>query len=252
MAFDFSKANGMGTDNVDRAVLGPPFINIIQKGSPEFDETHPKYKEKKIEGCRPGNILFEPERLILPQPVTVIPLAQTALYTEWKPNKGGYVCNRATSIIEDRMYRKGTPGGPDQYKEYLGQNELVYTITFMLLFQHGSEWKKGMIAFTATQLKHARNWSKTILNIRMEGLDIRAPIFAAKYNLTTVADSNAKGGWFGWQIANAGILSPEADQALLETAFEASKHAQLNLPKPQVAAALPSGEVEVVSDGNPY
>lgn len=252
MAFDFNKASGLGTDTIDRGVLGPPFINIIQKGSPEFDETHPKYVEKRIDGCRPGNILFEPERLILPQPVNVVPVAQTALYTEWKPNKGGFVGNRPLSITSDRNYRKGTPGTPTEYREYLGTNELVYTITFMVLFQHNNAWKKGLIAFTSTQLKAARLWSKTILAVKLPDMpDVTPPIFSAKYHLTTFADSNAKGGFFSWRITNAGILSPEADQALLETAFDTAKTAQQLLPRAQVAGEL-AAPAEVVPADSPY
>lgn len=252
MAFDYNKASGMGTDTIDSSVLGPPFINIIQKGSPEFDETHQKYADKKIDGCRPGNILFEPERTILPQPVEVVPLAQTALYTCWKPNKGGFAGNFPADITQDRSYRKGTPGTPTEYKEYLGQNELVYTITFLVLFRQGETWKKGLIAFTATQLKAARLWTKAVYSLKLpdtpEGF--KPPIFAAKYHLTTFADSNAKGGWFGWRITNAGILSPEADQALLETAFKESSQAMLLLPKPASAGLLQAPEV--VREGDPY
>ena len=254
MAFDFSKASGMGTDTIDRGVLGPPFLSIIQKGSPEFDETHKRYQEKKIEGCRPGQVVFEPERVILPQPILVVPIAQTALYTEWKPNKGGFVGNRSLDITSHPEYKKGTPGSKDQYKEYLGQNELVYTITFLILFQYKGEWKQGMVAFTATQLKHARVWSKQLLGMKFpDSPNIQPPIFAAKWNLSTAAESNQAGGWFGWNITNAGFLSPEADQALLELAFSSSKEASLALPRPQAQAQLaPATVVTDDKEDGPY
>lgn len=237
--FDFNTTAGVGTDTIDRSVLGPPFINMIQKGSPEFDETHTKFIEKNIPGCRPGNILFEPERLILPQPLEVIPLAQIPLYTEWKPNKGGFAGNHQVDITAHRDYRKGVPGSPTQYREYLGQNELVYTITFLVLFRQDDKWQKGMIAFTSTQLKAARLWSKTIVTTKFADMpNVKPPIFAAVYNLTTFADSNSKGGYFSWRITLARMLNPTADQALLEQAFAESKQAALTLPRPAAQAAL--------------
>lgn len=256
MGFDYAQAAGAGTDTIDSQVLGPPFITIIQKGSPEFDETHKKYAEKKIDGCKPGQILFEPKRLILPQPLSVIPLAQTALYTEWKPNKGGFVGNRDVTVTSERGYRKGAPGSKDQYREYLGENELVYTITFMILFRQQEGWHKGMIAFTSTQLKHARNWSKAILNLKFPEAfkvpaDATPPIFASKYDLSTFADSNTAGGWFAWKIVPAGILDPERDQQLLSEAFEAHKEARTALPRAS-QAALTSAASEVVEDDKPY
>ena len=252
MAFDYNKAAGLGTSTIDRGVLGMPFINIIQKGSPEFDETHRKHADKKIEGCRPGNILFEIERAILPQPVKVIPLATTTLYTEWKPNGGGLVGNRTLDIINARDYRKGAPGSPQQYREYLGENELVYTIYFMVLFQHGEKWKQGLIAFTSTQLKVARNWSRSILATKVPGLaeSVQPPIFAAVYKLTTFADSNAKGGFFSWQVEKDRLLDPVADQALMEQAFGEAQKAQLALPSArQAAAALPAAPVPATVGG---
>lgn len=238
MAFDITKAAGLGTDTIDPSVRGLPFLTIIQKGSPEFDETHVKHAEQKIEGCRPGQIVFAPERVVVPQPLTVIPLAQAVLYTEWKPNKGGFVGNRSVDIVGSKDYRKGTPGTPTEHKEYLGQNELIYTIMFMVLFQHQNEWKKGMISFSATQLKAARQWSRMILGTKYPNQDIKPPIFAAKYQLSTVAESNAKGGWFAWRVAQGTLLSPEADQALLENAFDASRSALRELPKPQAQPQL--------------
>lgn len=244
--FNFAQAAGIGTDNINREVLGMPFLTIIQKGSPEFDETHTKFKDKNIPGCRPGNILFEPERAILPQPLIVVPLAQTALYTEWKPNKGGFVSNRALDIVNHRDYRKGAPGTPTEFREYLGQNELVYTIYFKLMFKVGEKWKPGMIAFTSTQLKVARQWSRTILSTKLPDLpDVQAPIFASSYKLTTFADSNAKGGFFSWQVERDRILNPTADQALLEEAFASTKEALASLPRAGEPKALPAAATAV-------
>lgn len=237
--FNFAQAAGLGTDTIDRKVLGMPFVNIIQKGSPEFDATHRKYEEKKIDGCKVGDILFEPERAILGQPLRVIPLDQTTLYTEWKPNKGGFVGNRQLDIVHDRNYRKGVPGTPTEYKEYLGQNELVYTMYFKVLFEHDGKWKEGIIAFTATQLKFARQWGRTILNTKIPGFEGEPPIFAASYLLSTVADGNEKGGFFSWKIAQERVLDAVQDQNLLETAFDSARQtSSASLPRPAEPKAL--------------
>lgn len=253
--FDYSKASGLGTNTIDRGVLGMPFLNIIQKGSPEFDETHTKHRDKKIEGCRPGNILFEPERAILAQPVIVVPLAQDTMYTEWKPNKGGLVGHHSVDIIMSPQYRKGAKGNPQtEFKEYLGQNELVYTTYVALLFKHNDKWKKGMIAFTATQLKYARRWLQTIIQTKLPDLpdNVEPPIFASSYKLSTFADSNAKGGFYSWQIERDRLLSPTEDQVLLENAFGESRRAALMIPssngsQPQPQLAAPAGD-----NGDPY
>ncbi len=250
--FDIAKASGMGTSTINRDVLGMPFITIIQKGSPEFDETHKDYAAKHIENCRPGNFLFEPERMILEQPLELIPLAQTTHYTEWKPNKGGFMGNHPLSVVSDRNYRRGQKGTKTEYKEYLGQNELIYTILVAVLFKAGSKWKKGLISFTGTQLKHARNWSKGILGVKYAELpDVQPPMFAALYKATTRAEQNSEGGWFGWNIQKDRVFDLKADQEILELAFEAGSAAIASLPKPESQKALTQGE-EVMQDDKPY
>lgn len=251
--FDYAAAAGVGTDTIDRSVLGPPFINIIQKGSPEFDETHQKYAEKRIDGCRPGQLLLESEHVILPQPLKVVPLAQFPHYVEWKPNKAGFAGTHLPDIVTDPRYRKGQPGTNNEHREYLGQNEIVFTILFAVMFQHKGEWKNGLIAFQSTQLKKARAWSKTLIKLTVPGLPegVTPPIFAASYELSTGPESTSKGGFFGWIIGPPRVFDPVADQATLEQAFSLSKKAQLELPKPRAAqAALPAASE--ADEGAPY
>ena len=45
------------------------------------------------------------------------------------------------------------------------------------------------------------------------------PSYSHKYKLTTVAESNDRGTWFGWNIVLAGVLSD--DEMFL---YEAAKH----------------------------
>lgn len=246
MAYDPRKAAGAGTENFDSALSSMPFLNIVQKGSPEFDETHAQYAKKKVDGCKPGSIIFAPDRVVLPAPVRVIPLAQCVIYTEWKPRLqgGGYLGVKPLSIATQPGYRKGTAPGQEN-KEFFGQNELVFTIYVALLFQQGPEWKKGIIAFTGTQLKHARGWLNNIKQVKYTGdlADVKPPIFAATYTLATGPESNSKGSWFGWKIALDRVLDFTKDEALLSEAEASCKDAVLSLPTTSEGPkALPSSE----------
>lgn len=244
MAYNPAENKGQGTDTIDQSVLGLPFLTIIQKGSPEFDVTHRNHANKKIEGCMPGNIVFAPKRKVLPQPLLVVPVAQTALYTEWKPRDqgGGFVGNRPLSVVAERNYKRGVPGSPTEAKEYLGNNEIIYTIYFMFLFKQGEEWEKGIISFTGTQLKHARGWLKQVLGVSYADLpNVKPPMFAATYQLASAVENNARGSWFGWSVKQDRVLDFTRDEALLRSAEAASVQALAQLPAPQVQAALPAG-----------
>lgn len=232
--FDITKVLGAGTDTIDKGVLGLPFIQIVQKGSPEFDETHKDYAEKKIDGCKPGNVFFTPTRKLLATPLTVIPLAITSLYTEWKPRPqgGGFAGNQPLSVVGNRNYRKGAANTPEEHKEWLGDNELKFTIYAALKFLQGDEWVRGLISFNSTQLKPARIWQKQILNLRYPNLpDAVPPVFAAAWKFNSQPESNVKGGWYGWNIALDRMLDPQTDQKLLEEAFSDHREEQAKLPR---------------------
>lgn len=242
--FDITKVLGAGTDTIDKGVLGMPFIQIIQSGSPETNRTHAKHEEKKIPGSQPGDIFFVPTRKVLTQPLCVIPLAFHTLYTEWKPRNqgGGIVGNQPLGVVTSRGYRKGAAGTPDQYKEWLGDNELKLTVLTSVQFLNGTEWVKGLISFNSTQLKPARLWQKHILNLRYPDMpDAQPPVFCAMWKLSTEPDSNDQGGWFGWSIVFDHMLDPVGEQALLESAFTGHQAEQIKLPS-TATPALTEGE----------
>lgn len=249
MAFDLKKAVGMGTEGIDQSVLGMPLLNIVQKGSPEVDDTHPKHAEKRIADAKVGDIFTSQGRKVLPQPVIVIPIATASLYTEWKPRTkgGGFVGNQPLSVVGARNYRKGAANTPDANKEWLGENELKFTVYMSLMYRDGNEWKKGLISFSSTQLKRARKWSRDILSLRYPDLpDLQPPIFAAQWKLETENDSNDKGGWKAWKITLDRLLSPENDAQLMEQAFTEHGVEQPRLTAGAPApAALPEADKDV-------
>lgn len=242
-AYDPKASSGQSTASIDSSVLGMPFLSIVQKGSPEFDKTHRNHATKKIQGCEPGDIIFGMEKLILTQPLSVIPVAQTTIYSEWKDRNagGGFVGHVGLEAVANPQYRKGAKGSPNQYKEYLGANELIYTIYVMLLFQYKGTWRKGMISFTSTQLKHARNWLKDISSVRFKDLpDVKPPLFAASWLLKAKPDANSKGSWYAWEIQADRVFDLTADETMLTMAEEASVAALHSLPSAGSQDALPA------------
>ncbi len=251
MAFDFKAAAGEGMGDFDRSILGLPFIGIIQKSSPEFDGTHKDFATKEIKGCKPGNILFAPEHRVLSAPLEVIPLAQRTLYTEWKPRKGGFAGNRDLTIVDHPNYKRGTPGSKEQNKEWLGENELIRTIYYAVVFKDNDEWKQGLIGFTSSGLKPARLWGKAIINVRFEGHPTdQPPIYSAIWNVGTKVETDAEGnGWFNWDIRIAKVLDPEKDEALLKAGQTLRTEVERKLlPSPKAQQVLTAGTV-TVEDG---
>lgn len=249
-AFDFNKYAGAGMDDLPQSD-GMPVLKIIQKGSPEFDESHKKYKDKKIDGCRPGDIVFK--GAIVKRPVRVVPIGATQLYAEFKPaaSGGGFVSNRDLSVINAPGYRKGTPGSPNEHKEYLGENELQFNIVYAIKAHIEGEWVDAIIMFSSTELKAARAWSRLIKGSKHPNVPGVPPIFANTYMLSTGPQSNSKGTWMGWDITRPTDSAVTSDEDLQNFA-EAFTNVQKALPRAQGEAqkALPSPGVANTSESS--
>lgn len=232
---DLKKYSGSGMETTEGISSTMPFIQIIQSGSPEIKRSHEQHEVRKIEGAQEGDLVFLPEKILFKgsEGVKAIPLAFKVLYTEWRPKTegGGFIGTQTMSVVSEQRYRK------EGYKEFLGSNELIATIYVGILFQDGEEWKEGIISFTSTQLKKARNWSKIIASFRYpQNRSIAPPIFACSFRVCTKSESNDSGDWFGYEIKTEG---PIEDEALLDKANEAVASAKRALPSPEERKSLP-------------
>ena len=243
-AFDLNAAAGMGTENIDRKVLGMPILQVIQKGSPQFDETHADYGTKRIDGCRPGDIILSSENRVIGRSTNIVVLGVTTIYTVWKPEAqgGGFLGNAPLDIVDHRDYRRGQKGTPNEHKEWLGSNELKYTMVFDVLFEdRPNVWTQGFINCTATQLKFARNFQRQLLTMRHpSNQDVVPPLFIAQWKLSTVAESNEKGSWFGFAVERVKFFDLAADVALLNELMASAKESPKRLPQPGPDAGQPA------------
>lgn len=245
MAFDPTQAEGLGTDSLEES-SSMPIIRIIQDQSPEQN----KRKEEYIEGAEAGMLMFNPTKELLPAPLEFIPLAVRSLYVEWVPKEkgGGVVATHPLSIVSHPSYRKGVK---TRYDEWLGENELKYTSYWLVLFLKNGEWEKGMLAMSSTQLRVARELSTKIDSFRWNKVDVKPPIFARTWKLSSKTEKNgADQEYFNFAITEPRILDFKKDEALLNMAQAAHMEAVKSLPeanKAPDAAALPP-KVEQVED----
>lgn len=210
---------GAGTEDLRKP---PPVLEIIQKGSPQVDATHKDYATKKVDDANPGDILLASENRVVAamkkkQKVEFTPLAIGKCYVEFKPKStgGGFVAVHPLAITANRTYRKGDGTEKGQYKEFLGANELTYTVTIFGVAKVDGEEHRVMLRMTSTQLKKARDLEKMISLFRWEGVKAQPPIFARPFVISTVAEKNDQGGWFGWEFTPGTPLDLQKDKDTL-------------------------------------
>lgn len=230
--FDPSQLSGAGMDTLeDQQKM--PLLRIIQTNSPEVKKSHAQYATKHIEGAEEGMIVFTPEGLLFTE-VEILPLAQKSLYAEWRNKKdgGGFIQHHPATITQHPDYRKGSE--KSQWDEFLGENELIWTMYWMLLFLHEGEWKKGMVALKKTELKHGRALQDMVKRFtypeekKYEG--VRPATFSRSYTLTTKSESNDEGDWYNWSVEPLRVLDFTKDADVLQTALEAQRDAIESLP----------------------
>lgn len=210
----FAGEANAGFQDVQTDDLGIPFMIILQKLSPECDEESDKF----VEGLKPGQIIHSVTKEILgdaDNPSEFIPCHYRKMFVEWQPREsgGGFVKQHGDSSVLNECKRDER--GRDVM---LSGNLIVTTGYFSGLYKVGDETFPIILSMASTQLKKARQWLATMLNLKFgdgKGGKFTPPMYSHIYLLTTRPESNTKGGWYGWSIERGPVIQ---DTPLLEAA----------------------------------
>jgi len=213
---DLSKFNGAGKE--DLSVNEIPFLTLLQDMSPAV-----KSGPDQIPGAKAGLILDVEGNIF--DSISVIPIGVNQVYVEWVPRTkgGGYVGTHDIGIRGHADYRK------DGIKEFLGDNDLIYT-TYVTVRYKGekdkNEYKVGVISFTSTQLKTARSWIKAINTYKdPKNVDFDPPIFYRSFILKSEFREKNNYSWFSW-VVKPGTINPMDD---LESSMKLVQDSGINL-----------------------
>jgi hypothetical protein len=209
---DFAADAGVGFEGLDRDDMAIPFIAILQSGSPQCKRSEGAYVEGAAEGMLFNTVtgtVIDTQKT----PLIVVPCAYTRSFIEWRlrENGGGFVREHKpepglmeTTMLDDKN-RSILPNG----------NQLNDTRTFyvMTLDADGTP-TPAVLTMTSTQIKKGKQWlmQQNLLKLKKsDGTLITPAMFASKWHVTTVPESNDKGSWMGWKFEHAGYLGGNAD-----------------------------------------
>ncbi len=184
-----------------------PLIYKLHTSSPQVLKQKPEY----IKGAVAGNIwprgsktLIDGEETGLP----FIPVAFKKWWMEWGPERGDGFFGRHEYVATDE--NKGRPADAewveDPKKPGQGQwvrengHVLVETREHAGLAMINSNWSAAVVSMTSTDHTASRMWMGLMKDKRIPDSSDRAPSFAYVYCLKTIAKSNDKGDWHGWQV----------------------------------------------------
>jgi hypothetical protein len=226
--FDWSQATATGLEKVRNEDLGVPFLVIVQKGSPEVDKTHKDHATKKVAGCEVGNVVDSLKRVVIGgeiesfDAIKFIPCTYDKVYMEWSPReKGGGMVKAHTNpdiLMECQRNEKG--------QDVLRNGNIIVTTMYFYGIRITDEGDRVpcVIGMSSTQLKKGRQFLNLMMSLKLDGPKGKytPPAFSHQYLLSTVAESNEKGSWYGWKIERGEMLQ---DPTIIAECMDYSKRA---------------------------
>ncbi len=215
----FAADAGAGMEGASVESFAIPFLNVLQKTSPQVDES----SGAVIEGAKAG-MFFEniSGQLVDGKTgLTIIPCAYRRTFLHWSETgfKGEMLPEDVAkqraggAIVEHkgRLYMPEKKGGevdPDETDRIAdARNHYV-----MIIDNKTGVWRQALISLGSTQIKKSRALMTALASVKMDlgGKLITPATFANLVKVTTVPESNDKGTWFGWKFElNGFVASPD-------------------------------------------
>lgn len=238
----FAQSAGQGFGNMTDKDTSIPFLNILQPLSPEVSRTD----AKSIDGAEAGMVVNNVSRELYDcrqgvkgsEAITIIPCSFRKSWVEWRDRAsgGGFVKSHET----DDILRSTTKDAKGQDRLANG-NLVVTTMYYCILMQEpNGSFTPAVLPMKSTQLKKARKWNSEMRTERLQradGSSYAAPIFAFKYRVSTVEESNAQGKWWGWKIEKDEQVQ-SSDVELVQSALSLNEQSSAILASPLVQTGV--------------
>lgn len=238
-AIPFAVDAGAGMEGASVESFAIPFLNVLQKGSPQVDET----SGAAIPGAKAG-MLFESisgQMIDGKTGISIVPCAYRRVFLHWSESKGfqgemlpeEVAKKRADGIIvehKNRLYLPEKKGGqidPEETDRIAdARNHYV-----LIIDNKSGAFRQALISLGSTQIKKSRALMTALASVKMEvnGKLITPATFANLVKVTTVPESNDKGTWFGWKFELAGFVTSAE-------VYSAAKHFHRSVTEGQVEA----------------
>jgi hypothetical protein len=183
-----------------------PFVRLAQSLSPQINKKKPEYIEGLLVGDAYNNVTGE--WWSGEAGLVVVPCYQVTKYLEFVPREsgGGFVGEIPSS--DPRIQNTQRVGS----KEILPNgNELVKSDQhFCLILGEDGMFQPAVVDMKSTQLKVSRRWKTQIAMKKMrhptDGRVITPPVYASKWRLRAVEESNDKGDFYNWVVEPEGTV----------------------------------------------
>lgn len=201
---DLDALGGEGFENADADSFSIPFLNVLQKMSPQVDKTEGAY----IPGAEPGMVvntvsgeLFDAEN----DGIYVIPVQYRRAYTKWvsRDDGGGFLGELS---VDDFNQLSGLERDGSKFVDSDGYEYVDTRYHYVLVVKQDGSFEPALITMSSTQIKKSRNIMTRLQSTKLRSVpgyngnkpSETAPMYLTVLKLTTVVEKNDQGSWYGW------------------------------------------------------
>jgi hypothetical protein len=257
-SYDYGQDTGAGTENVTGDEFQIPFLRILQALSPQCRPV----AAGGLAGAKPGMIfnagtgeMFDGEKGI-----PFLPVHRDHNFVEFYPRPpegpGGFVglhAPDAPKIVQLRAKhgKFGKLPSEDDKGDTTEIGEAYYLYGLVGLAMPAMV----LVPFASTQIKKYKNFMARIIGIKYEGPDgkpVSPPLWAHRWNLTTVYETKGTNNFYGWSLTMAGDTAAEARLATNDPLYVQGrefynliKTGQAKADYAKAAASAEQGEEEI-------
>ncbi len=219
--FDFEGDVGAGMEGTDKDSFAIPFLTVVQKMSPQVDETDPKFIEK----ARPGMLTdtVTDELFSGKDGVIFLPCAYQRRFLQWAPRdtgggfKGEVLPEQAAQMEQDgevvnqdgRLYFPLKDGTVNEKKcDFLADTRNHFGI---LINPTTGVISPALLSLSSTQIKKSKQLMTLLNGVKVEGSKgkVTPPTWVNQVRITTVPESNDKGSWHGVKVQLEGFIGTQ-------------------------------------------
>ena len=204
---DMDDYAGAGNENVTSNDIAIPYINILQKMSPQVDEDDAAY----IEGARAGQ-LFQSVNFFTwdgDDGVQLIPVAFQRMVIEWVPREkgGGMVEIHPMSALRE------IPNSPNDKNIPVRDdngNLLIDTAQHVVMYKSPMTggFEPAMISMKSTNHKKSRIWNSLISQQKLPS-GKQAPRWLYSWRCTTIREQKDDNSWYNFEFARESMVDRE-------------------------------------------
>jgi len=186
-SFDYLDDFSMkGFEDINSDTMSIPFLKIAQSLNPELNSRKPEY----IKGLQVGQFFNSVTGAIYGEELNINIIHFEHLYTEWKPNRGGFV----DRMTPEQAFDKAVDKTFGKWKTAEG-NDLQENYSYFVLVEGHEQDGILVMSLASSAIKNAKKLNKLITSQMFKDGSRMAPHHQV-YKVSTLFMSNDQGDWY--------------------------------------------------------